>query len=246
MGTPVARRYVIASVPRSGSSLLAHLLWETGVAGAPNEYLNPLQRRDFDERFGPMPVEVYLRRLERFRTTDNGVFGIKIHRHHARRWIESLGHDLNILLPDAERVTSARRDRIAQAVSMEIAHQTRRWAHHLQPPRRQATYNHGAIRRRLNAIDRQIAGWAAWFKERGISPLTICYENLVADPDGTLGKVLAHIDPPGLGDRPTTGRDVGRPRPQRQADRMNAAWIARFRAETVPGFQRGVVGRCRI
>jgi len=232
VGAGVTRRYVIASVPRSGSSLLTHLLWETGVAGAPNEYLNPLQRRAFDERFGPMPVEVYLERLQRFRTTGNGVFGLKIHRHHARRFVEAPGHDLADLLPDARWIATARRDRVAQAVSMEIAHQTRRWAHRPQPPRREATYDHHSISKRLDAINRQMAGWATWFDERGIVPLTVWYEDLVADPDAVLAEVLARIDPPGLSGSATERRDVRRPRPERQADHVNAEWIARFRAET--------------
>lgn len=231
VGVPVRRRYVIASVPRSGSSLLAHLLWETGVAGAPNEYLNPLQRRRFDERFGALPVEVYVERLEKIRTTANGVFGLKIHRHHARRWVESLGLDLADLAPDARWVTTVRRDRVAQAVSLEIAHQTRRWAHRPEPPHRQAVYDEHALRRRLRAIGRQISGWAEFFEAHRIVPLTVWYEDLVADPDTTLASVLDHIDPPGY-DSLAPGldvRDVGRPRPERQADGVSAEWIARFR-----------------
>jgi len=232
VGAAVVRRYVIASVPRSGSSLLAHLLWETGVAGAPNEYLNPLQRRAFDERFDPMPVEAYLERLERHRTTANGVFGLKIHQHHARRFVEGGGHDLAELLPDARWIATARRDRVAQAVSAEIAHQTRRWALREPPPRRPVAYNREAIRKRLDGINRQVAGWATWFDEHGIVPLTVWYENLVADPGAALNAVLGHIDPPGWCGGLTGRRDVGRPRPQRQADGVNAEWIERFRAET--------------
>ena len=35
-----AQPYVIAESPRSGSQLLADLLWRTGLMGAPGEYLN--------------------------------------------------------------------------------------------------------------------------------------------------------------------------------------------------------------
>ena len=39
-GTPPAITYMLATVPRSGSSYLSHLLWRTGCLGAPIEYLN--------------------------------------------------------------------------------------------------------------------------------------------------------------------------------------------------------------
>ena len=56
---------MIAAIPRTGSTLLASGLWGTGLAGAPNEYINPLQRRQFEVRWGPMPLAVYMERLER-------------------------------------------------------------------------------------------------------------------------------------------------------------------------------------
>ena len=34
------RTYLIATVPRTGSTWFSHLLWQTGCLGAPLEYLN--------------------------------------------------------------------------------------------------------------------------------------------------------------------------------------------------------------
>ena len=50
------RVWVMASVPRSGSTLLCRLLWDTGGVGAPKEYLNPMQLRDWEVRFGASPL----------------------------------------------------------------------------------------------------------------------------------------------------------------------------------------------
>ena len=47
------RTYVIASTPRTGSTLLARALWDTGLVGAPKEYLNPMQIRDLGGTPGP-------------------------------------------------------------------------------------------------------------------------------------------------------------------------------------------------
>ena len=46
------RTYVVASTPRTGSTLLCRLLWDLGCAGAPKEYLNPMQMRDWEVRLG--------------------------------------------------------------------------------------------------------------------------------------------------------------------------------------------------
>src|SRR5688572_4337432 len=48
-----ARTYVIASIPRSGSTLLGNALWDTHRVGAPKEYLNPMQIRDWEARLAP-------------------------------------------------------------------------------------------------------------------------------------------------------------------------------------------------
>lgn len=77
--------YFICSTGRCGSNLLCGLLIKTGVMGVPQEYFNiggngaPLI-----ERFG-IPVspelntEVYFEKIEKYRTTKNGVFGVKGH-----------------------------------------------------------------------------------------------------------------------------------------------------------------------
>ena len=38
--TAPSRPYLLATVPRSGSTYLSHVLWRTGCLGAPLEYLN--------------------------------------------------------------------------------------------------------------------------------------------------------------------------------------------------------------
>ena len=46
------RSYLLATVPRSGSTYLSHVLWRTGCLGAPLEYLNfePASRADPKQR----------------------------------------------------------------------------------------------------------------------------------------------------------------------------------------------------
>jgi LPS sulfotransferase NodH len=85
---------MIAAVPRSGSTLLCTTLWESGVLGAPLEYLN----------FGFMthvprwsralcrPTE-YWEELQKVRTSPNGVFSYKMFSSNYKR-IGELSQDL--------------------------------------------------------------------------------------------------------------------------------------------------------
>jgi hypothetical protein len=36
------RTYMVATIPRTGSTYLCHRLWRTGCMGVPLEYLNPV------------------------------------------------------------------------------------------------------------------------------------------------------------------------------------------------------------
>ena len=79
----VRASYLICTNPRSGSWLLAEGMRATGVAGRPEEYFNaflrPVYLRDLGLR-DDAPAEVVLQRMLDEGTTENGVFGAKLHR----------------------------------------------------------------------------------------------------------------------------------------------------------------------
>jgi LPS sulfotransferase NodH len=72
------RLYLLATVPRTGSTFLSHLLWQSGCLGAPLEYLNYLQTGPYHFASGkPLKqAELWRSALHR-RTSPNGVFGVK-------------------------------------------------------------------------------------------------------------------------------------------------------------------------
>src|SRR5215831_8187977 len=77
------RAYIVASSYRSGSTHLCRCLWETGVMGAPWEYLNfENEMRAMWGRLGAKGPADYLAKLLAHRTSSNGVFGMKAHFHH--------------------------------------------------------------------------------------------------------------------------------------------------------------------
>src|ERR1700761_7330632 len=86
--------YVIASTPRSGSSLLAAGLVATGVAGRPEEYFTPdyLGAYKQDLKLPPhCSWSEYLTKVMTFAATQNGVRGVKIHWRHVVSLARALG-----------------------------------------------------------------------------------------------------------------------------------------------------------
>lgn len=207
---PAPRTYLIASTPRTGSTLLARLLWGTGLVGAPKEYCNPMQLRDWSCRFGhPLPravasvlrgrahglagvlarpraIEEHLLRV-RDRRSSGGWFGLKIHYHHfAAGWARL--DDLERLLGPVTCVRIRRRDRVAQAISWERAHQSNRWVLE-QRARRQPRYRRHAIEQRIRAIGAAEAKWDHLIGTRDC--LEMDFDALRSDPAAQVQRVLA-------------------------------------------------------
>src|ERR1700724_636380 len=133
MGHPT---YVIASTPRSGSSLLAAGLVATGVAGRPEEYFTPDHIGSYKEDL-KLPMNCsgaeYLAKVMAFAATENGVRGVKIHWRHVVVLARALGFRgdpgvvLEVLFPAAVFVNIVRADRRAQAISPFRAETTGQW-----------------------------------------------------------------------------------------------------------------------
>ena len=249
-------RYVLATVQRTGSTLLADTLWDTGVAGAPMEYFSPgplvdlfqrlhdaglwerLQRwRRRRERapvyigepgWGEREVRRYLCLVERARTGSNGLFGLKIHFLQAQRAFFSKGLDLAPFFPGARYVYITRNDQVRQAVSWVRARQSGVWDQRsprveLAPP----SYDFEAIQKRLAVIRSSEASWEDWFAKSGIEPLRICHEQLMAEYELTVRRVLRHI---GVEEADTipVPEPVWRPLSGPERD----LWAKRFREES--------------
>ncbi len=128
--------YAILASPRSGSSLVSHLLFGTGKAGAPFEYLNPhfiawfLYRYRVNRKTGRTG---YLQQVQSLRTSANGYFGIKLHfaqltQFNSASWGKKFQIDTTRLISDLDyRILLLRKDQYAQAVSFYRAINSRKW-----------------------------------------------------------------------------------------------------------------------
>ncbi len=216
--------YVVASTPRSGSTLLCRALWATRHAGAPKEYFNPEHMRDFRARWGHLPLPEYLRHLYRHRSSPNAIFGVKAHFHQIDQLFLSQGFDLHEMLREPRYILISRRDRLRAAVSWVKAEQTGIW--NSEAPRPAAVhYDHQAIVARMAKLEADDRAWRAYFRCRGIEPHAVDYEELTADYEATVRAVLDFLGASG------EIAEIAPPRLKKLADDVSEDWIVRFQSE---------------
>jgi trehalose 2-sulfotransferase len=163
-------------------------------------------------------------------TTPNGVFGAKLMWGYFGDVLARLGTTPDG--PAVERLTErfgpirwvhvTRADKVAQAVSLWRAVQTRAWSSD-DPPETRPVYDARGIAHLRDRLGEQDAAWRDWFDRQMIDPHRVEYERFVAEHAATLRGVLAHL-----------GLEVERipdPPMNRQGDARSDRWVARFNEE---------------
>jgi LPS sulfotransferase NodH len=167
---------------------------------------------------------MYCSELTRWRTGANGVFGVKLH---GWQWLRELApRRLDELYPGIRCVLLVREDRLGQAISLVRARQTNQYRGS-QPTARQPEYSAEAIRAALDELAAEEATWTRYFDGEGQRPLTVTYEQLVADYRGTVASVLDFI-----GAAPSADFSLPSPGLRRQADHLSEEWRLRFQRGT--------------
>ena len=221
---PPSKFYLIASTPRSGSTLLTRLLWQSGRMGAPHEYFN-LQTVLFrmQMRFQSDSIHAYTDELLRRRTGPNGVFGLKLHQEH---WHTFWFCGRFYVFKDMRYIRIRRRDRLGQAISLAIARQTGQWTSDV-PARGPANYSYDEVRRALRDLDLNERGWDQLFAERKVKPLELVYEEFRTEPERYAREVcrFVGVDP----DQPAAPVEL--PGLVRQTTKLNQVWADRYRRD---------------
>jgi LPS sulfotransferase NodH len=227
---PPTRPYLFASVPRTGSTYVSHLLWQSGCLGAPLEYLNFEAAGPYGFAAGnPRSQADLWSKVLTHRTSPNGVFGLKafpLQLQALQTENPALLHDVmgTILsgLGKTRIVQLRRRDRAAHAVSYARAILSGVWrSEQEQDGRVEPDYSERAMARALRMIDELEGAWSAMCRDLGLRPLVLWYEDVLADPDGAIAAVAAHIgvtlDPASV---------VAVPAIKRQSQSGAEAWLA--------------------
>jgi LPS sulfotransferase NodH len=216
---------------------------ETGVPRRPLDYLAGLEdpeALELVERAPPQHAPPYsdvracgsydehLEQVRRTGTTPNGVFGAKIMWAH----LEDLGRRLGS--PDLGALTDAvfdrpcfvwvrRRDTVRQAVSLWRAMQTQSWRAENEPGGGEPQYSYAALQHLVRLLSDHDAAWGRFFADRTDRVLELTYEEVAADPAGTLRRTLAHIGIEAPADAPES-----LPRMRRQADERSDEWATAY------------------
>lgn len=231
--------YCVFGVQRSGSSLLCECLKATGLAGAPEEFFMAWEDGPWAQAQGVATRHEFLAKVLEKGTTPNGIFGIKIMWNYFCEIVAKLQQLpeyagvpqerlLQTLFPNLHCIWMIRRDNVRQAVSWAKAIQTGIYASYqieYQKPRQKPTFDFRLIDNLLNVILQGELGWANYFRQCGVEPFKVFYEDFTASCESKTADVLRHL---GL-DVPSDLK-IGKLALQKQADAVNEEWVVKYRA----------------
>lgn len=228
--------YMLATTPRSGSTYCAIRLWQTGLLGAPMEYLNFRVAGNLLRRLGyqvsdkghvPMQrMSAYWRDVQRLRSSSNGVFGYKMF---ISNYVGIARHAPNFLKKITPHyvVYLTRQDVIGQAISYSRALRSKVWfAGVAGTPA--VDYDYAHIKDALRSIGEQEAAWERVFEMTGADPIRITYEDLMAVSSTVINHILN-----AMGIKPDESRAVSVPMIDRQTDGVSKEWRERFAKDSL-------------
>ena len=218
---PTRRTLIIASTPRCGSHYLGHALQGTGLFGSPFEYANPVNLQRWQSVIGTVDMPEAIRAIMARRTSENGVFAIKVHWSHIGQF-GSVNRMLG-LFPDARFFHIRRRDLVGQAISFAIARQNGVWISGQEGNGRVPEYDFQQVYRCLGTLVDHNAAWQAAIAQTGLPFDGMDFEDIRKDLPAAVDRVasLLHID------LPSTALDVSE-KTEKQSGERNAEWRARF------------------
>lgn len=225
-------QYMLATIPRSGSSFFAIELWRTGVLGAPMEYLNPIYINMLVKRCGCKEGDVlaYWDWVKHHRTSPNGVFGFKAFTISYTRMSNVHPEWLSEITPQ-KVVFLTRLDLVEQAVSYSKAIRSNLWFAGA-PGGKPAEYDREHITSCLDSLHFQLEFWSQLFDLTRTEVCCVHYEDLLNNLRGTVTRVADFIGVP-----PNPRRVIGPPLIKIQRDMESSEWVRRYQGECETGEQ---------
>ena len=220
-----ASEVMVAAIPRSGSTMFCLELWESGVLGAPMEYLN-FRLMENSERWQSLiasPVE-YWNHLQKVRTSPNGIFSYKMFPT-VYQQVAQVSKELLSRVAPTHVIYLTRNDIDAQAISYSKAIQGMAWFADVAQ-RKPTSYSYDHIVKCKNTLRRQMDDWEYIFDITGTSVLRVAYEDILQAKDSVVTNVVRHI---------TGSNDVCKlaiPRLTIQRDNLSRQWTKQFSEES--------------
>lgn len=231
------RAYLLASVPRAGSTYFSHLLWRTGCLGAPLEYLNFATGGPYGFAANSPDMQQQLwHSVLRRRCSPNGVFSLKVfpvQLEHLQRTNPPLLQDvLGTMLPRNQPrsvVYLRRRDRAAHVVSYARAWLSGVWRKEQETADAQPIeYSQAALDEAELGLAYQERLWERMFADLRIEPLTVWHEDVLADGAAVAQQVADY-----LGVTIDAGAAIEVPEVQKQSAGDAKIWIDRYNGRAI-------------
>jgi len=166
----------------------------------------------------------YLAKVVACRTSNTGIFAIKVFPWHLR----AAGLDLDgllAILPGAKHLIHLSREDVdAQAISALVASQSGVWQHE-QRMQQRLKYRPLQIKRLRSRLQQSADYWQSAFADRMCKPTAITYEALRDDTDAALRKIQSAVGVP------FSREAIGLPELPRVALSTKREWLQRWREE---------------
>jgi LPS sulfotransferase NodH len=212
---------IIASNARSGSHMLGHALHKTECFGFPLEYTNPANFKEWQRLLKQESLADVIKALQTRRTSENGVFSIKVHYSHLALYGGFKG--LMSLFPDAYYVLLSRKDVLKQAISLSIAAQTGVWITGQKPTSDDPKYDYPAIKHFLKSTILDQASWRYTLAANGANFIEMNFDAIKSDIPASVAQVGAFMNIAVPLDKIPLA-PVTKP----QSNELNAQWLQRF------------------
>ena len=207
------KSYRIWTAPRTGHTLLARLLTDTGVAGTPGEHLTLHNEANLKEKYNVSNYDEMIRSIQKASSGGTQIGGCKMDSHRDRhntlrdellqlKGIETMNEEDDLwsdIFPNCKEIFLTRRNKVRQAVSWWKAIQDNEW-HILAGGSRKNDPSYYADKYDFNAILHlwkesmlREANMQDYFTKYRLKPLTLVYEDYVQDLQGTISSILEFL-----------------------------------------------------
>lgn len=198
---------MVCATARSGSNLLTDGLHGTRLAGRPKQFFLPKFEADYAARLGLDGAGFgdYVRGVIGRSATSNEVFGFKVMAWYLEEFVgrlreafprcgEASAGLLGRVFPKLRYVRIVRRNKLRQAISKARAIQTGLWkVQDGNESRAEPEFDAALIQRCLAEVSADDLIWDGFFRQAGVEPHLVEYEELCADYEATVRSTLEFI-----------------------------------------------------
>ena len=183
---------LLCSTPRSGSHFLASIIASIDYLGKPFEYFHESHLKVWKKDLEAKSVPNILEYLIRKRTSPFGIFSVKAHWEQLK-WFNKKFPVTTKKLNLQNYLFIERKDLLEQAISLEIAFQSKAFISMAEPASVELNYSRRRINKHISQFQEKYNEWEKYFNNINIDPCRINYEDLVKDPGLQLFRICEYM-----------------------------------------------------